>query len=162
MRNGPLNPSTVKGSGRKELPAYLANGLVGLRVRDNPLAAGMALLCGYSGLHPQRKIEAAAVAPYPLAGNLALNGVWVSDVPHQVSVLDQSYDFATGELTTHLRFAAQGVTADLVILTFCCRHQPTLLVQELAVRVNGACDLKLQSLVDVAAIPGRLRARTLE
>jgi len=158
----PLNPSNVKGSGTRDLPAYLTNGLVGLRVRDNPLAAGMALICGYSGLHPQRKIEAAAVAPYPLAGNLALNGVWVSDVPHQVSVLDQSYDFATGELTTHLRFDAQGVTADLEILTFCCRHQPTLLVQELAVRVNGACDLKLQSLVDVAAIPGRLRARTLE
>jgi hypothetical protein len=158
----PLNPSNVKGSGTRDLPAYLSNGLVGLRVRDNPLTAGMALICGYSGLHPQRKIEAAAVAPYPLAGNLALNGVWVSDVPHQVSVLDQSYDFATGELTTHLRFDAQGVTADLEILTFCCRHQPTLLVQELAVRVNGACDLKLQSLVDVAAIPGRLRARTLE
>ena len=35
----PFSPSKVKGAGRKELPAYLANGVVGLRVRENPLAA---------------------------------------------------------------------------------------------------------------------------
>src|SRR5205085_9119955 len=52
----PLSPAIVKGSGRKELPAYLSNGVVGLRVRENPLAAGMALLCGFSGLHPVKKI----------------------------------------------------------------------------------------------------------
>ena len=97
--SGPLNPPVIKGSGKAELPAYLANGVVGLRVRDNPLAAGMALLCGYSGLHPEKKIEAAAVAPYPSAANLALNGVWLSDVPHQLRVIDQAYDFASGELT---------------------------------------------------------------
>ena len=65
---GPLSPPIVKGSGRQELPAYLANGVIGLRVRDNPLAAGMALLCGFSGLHPVRKIEAAAVAHFPWRG----------------------------------------------------------------------------------------------
>src|SRR3569623_1744118 len=123
MRNGPLNPSTVKGSGRKELPAYLANGVVGLRVRDNPLAAGMALVCGYSGCHPEKKIEAAAVAPYPLAGNLAIDGVWLSDAPHRLTVIDQAYDFSSGELTCRLRFTAEGATAEIEVLTFCCSHQ---------------------------------------
>ena len=42
----PINPAPVEGSGRPELPAYVANGLIGLRVRDMPLAAGMALLSG--------------------------------------------------------------------------------------------------------------------
>lgn len=158
---GPISPSIVKGSGRKELPAYLSNGVIGLRVRDNPLMSGLALVCGFSGLHSEKKIEAAAIVPYPLAANIALNGVWLSDVPHQLTVLDQAYDFATGELTTRLRFQAQGVRADLDVLTFCCRHQPTLVVQEIAVRADTACDLMLQALIDVSAIPGRPRARTI-
>ena len=107
----PLSPSIAKGGGTKELPAYLSNGVIGLRVRDNPLAAGMALLCGYAGLHPEKKIEAAAVAPYPLTGNLALNGVWLSDQPNRLTVIDQAYDFANGELTSRVRFDAQGITA---------------------------------------------------
>lgn len=158
--SNPLNPSLVKGSGRRELPAYLSNGVVGLRVRDNPLAAGMALLCGYSGLHPEKKIEAAAVAPYPLAADLALNGIWLSDVPHQLRIIDQAYDFSCGELVSRLRFEVADVAADIEVLTFCCRHQPSLVVQEVAVRTNAACDLKLQALVDTAGIHGQLKART--
>lgn len=160
--SSPLNPPIVKGSGRRELPAYLSNGVVGLRVRDNPLAAGMALVSGYSGLHPQRQIEAAGVTPYPLAANLAVNGVWLSDVQYQLRVIDQAYDFSNGELLTRLRFAVADVVADMEVLTFCCRHQPTLVAQEILVRVSTACELKLQALVDTASIPGVLKARTLE
>jgi hypothetical protein len=156
----PLSPSIVKGTARKELPAYLSNGVVGLRVRDNPLAAGMALLCGFSGLHPEKKIEAAAVVPYPLAGNLALNGIWQSDLPHQVTVVDQGYDFSNGELTSRIRFTAGGITAEIEVLTFCCRHQPSLVAQEIAVRTDAPCDLKLQVLVEPAAVHGKLRTRT--
>jgi hypothetical protein len=160
--SAPFSPPIVKGSGRQELPAYLSNGVVGLRVRDNPLAAGMALLCGASGLHPIRKIEAAAVVPYPLAGNVALNGVWLSDQPNQVTVLDQAYDFATGEVTSRFRFEAQDIRAEIEVLTFCCRHQPTLVAQEIAITVSAGCDLKLQALADIGAIPGRMLARTEE
>jgi len=158
----PLNPAVVKGSGHQELPAYLSNGLIGLRVRDNPLTAGMTLLSGFSGLHPVKKIEAAAVAPYPLAANLAVNGVWLSDVPHQVSVLDQAYDFSNGELTSRLRFTACEVSVQIEVVTFCCRHQPCLVAQEITVRTDAACELKLQSLVDPATVPGHLKARTLK
>jgi hypothetical protein len=160
--SGPLSPAAIKGSGVKELPAYLSNGVVGLRVRPNPLAPGMALLCGYSGLHPVKRIEAAAVAPYPLAANIALEGVWLSDEPHRLTVIDQAYDFSNGELTSRVRFEAQGIAADITVLTFCCRHQPTLVAQEISVRTDAACDLKLQAVVDVGAIPGRMRGRTLE
>ena len=45
----PISPPPVKGGGRNELPAYVANGVVGLRVREMPLAAGLTLLSGYSG-----------------------------------------------------------------------------------------------------------------
>jgi len=56
------------GGAGNELPAYVANGVVGLRVRAMPLAAGLTLLSAYAGEHPQRLIEAIAVAPYPVAG----------------------------------------------------------------------------------------------
>ena len=35
------------GGARNELPAYVANGMVGLRVREMPLSAGLTLLSGY-------------------------------------------------------------------------------------------------------------------
>jgi hypothetical protein len=34
---GPINPPPVAGGAGRELPAYLSNGVVGLKVRDNPL-----------------------------------------------------------------------------------------------------------------------------
>jgi hypothetical protein len=72
---------------------------MGLRIREMPLAAGLTLLSGYSGEHPQRRIEAIAVAPYPVAGDIQ-EGVWLSDATHAVTVVDQAYDFETGELTS--------------------------------------------------------------
>ena len=60
----------------------------------------MALLSGFSGEHPERKIEAAAFAPYPIAGDICLEGVWMSEAPQCVRIIDQAYDFSTAELTT--------------------------------------------------------------
>ncbi len=89
----PISPRPVKGSGRNDLPAYVANGVVGLRVREMPLAGGLTLISGYTGEHPERRMEAIAVAPYPIAADIQLGGVWLSDSPHAVTVLDQAYDF---------------------------------------------------------------------
>jgi hypothetical protein len=85
----PISPPTAVGGARGELPAYLSNGVIGLRVRDNPFVAGMTLVSGLTGCHPVRKIEAAAVAPYPLAMDLAVDGVWMSDAPDAIQVIDQ-------------------------------------------------------------------------
>jgi hypothetical protein len=95
--HGPLSPAPINSAGRKEPPAYVANGIIGLRIRKMPLSAGLALVNGYTGEHPVRRIEAAAVAPYPIAGDIQLAGVWISDAPSQVMALEQSYDFSTGE-----------------------------------------------------------------
>ena len=111
--SGPISPAACSGRGDRELPAYVSNGLIGLRVRPMPLLQGMALVSGYAGEHPERRIEAAAVAPYPLAGDLAVDGVWLSDVPHQVRDLSQAYDFASGELTSRFTLRAAGRVADL-------------------------------------------------
>ena len=63
----PLSPLPVRGGGSHELPAYLSNGLIGLRVRDVPLLAGMSIISGLSGEDPERQIEAKAQSPYPVA-----------------------------------------------------------------------------------------------
>ena len=100
MPSTPISPPPETGRGERELPAYVSNGLIGLRVRDVPLTAGMAVVSGFAGEHPARHVEATAAAPYPLAGDLAVNSVWLSDQPHQAQDLEQRYDCATGELVS--------------------------------------------------------------
>jgi trehalose/maltose hydrolase-like predicted phosphorylase len=151
----PINPPAVKGSGKRELPAYVSNGLIGLRVREAPLAGGMALLSGYTGEHPERHIEAAAVAPYPIAADIALGGIWLSDVPHQVGELEQSYDFSSGELTTRFEFGAGSRTARVEVMTFCSRTDPTLVCQEIAIETDGAAEVALRAIVDATGLEGR-------
>jgi len=150
----PNSPPSVTGAGRRELPAYVANGLVGLRVRETPLHPGMCLVSGFSGQHYERQIEAAAVAPYPVAGDLALDGVWLSDAPHQVSELEQAYDFSCGELTSRFVFEAVGRRASVEVVTFCSRRDPTLVCQEIAVTVDKACALGLRAVIDGAGVDG--------
>ncbi len=155
--NHPLNPPPVSGSGQKELPAYVSNGVIGLRVRAMPLNAGMALLNGFAGRHPEREIEAAAVAPYPLAADIGLNGVWLSDAASCASDFVQRYDFASGELTSEFIFSAASVTARVEVLTFCSRPEPSLACQEVRIEVDQACTLSLRATIDAAGIGGRAR-----
>jgi trehalose/maltose hydrolase-like predicted phosphorylase len=150
-----MSPDPVRSRGERELPAYVSNGLIGLRVRDVPLKSGMALVSGFAGEHPERRIEAAATAPYPLAGDVAINGVWLSDVLHQVRDLEQSYDFSTGELTSLFGFSATDVSLRCEIVTFASREDPTLVCQEVSLTFQSACDVNVKSMVDGTNVPGR-------
>ena len=152
---GPLSPPPARGAGRRELPAYVSNGVIGLRVREIALSPGMALVNGYTGEHEERRIEAAAIAPYPVAVDLALGGVWLSDTMHYVRELEQTYDFSSGELTSRFVFAVDGALARVEVTTFCSRTAPTLVCQETLLEVEGAVDLSLRAAVDAAGIPGR-------
>jgi trehalose/maltose hydrolase-like predicted phosphorylase len=136
----PLSPPPVTTTARNELPAYLSNGLVGLRVLDIPLLPGMVLVNGFSGVHPQIEVQAAAQAPYPLAGDLSIDGVWLTTSPQQSEFVDQRYDFGTGELTTRFRYHAEHATATVEVLTFCSKKQPTMVLQEVDVEVDAVCD----------------------
>ena len=117
--DGPISPPPVQGGAGDELPAYMSNGVIGLKIRDNPLTAGMTLISGFSGEHPERKIEAAAFAPYPVAGDICLQGTWMSDAPQSVRTIEQAYDFANAELTTRLTFKTNGCQANIAVMTFC-------------------------------------------
>ncbi|MCO8018615.1 glycoside hydrolase family 65 protein [Brevundimonas diminuta] len=154
-------PPVAEGPRNGDLPAYVSNGLIGLRVREVPLIAGMVLVSGLAGEDPERQIEAAAAAPYPLAGDLALNGVWMSDQPWAISDLRQSYDFASGELSSQFRFTAAQRTLSVEVLTFASRTAPAAVAQEVRLTADAACDLTFRALVDVDGVHGRmLRRRT--
>ena len=157
----PLSPGPATTSGRNELPAYLSNGLIGLRVLDTPLLPGVVLVNGYSGTHPVVQVEAAAQAPYPLAGDIGLNGVWLTTSPQQAEFIDQRYDFETGELTTRFNYQAEGVTARVEVLTFCSRTQPTLALQEVRIEVDAAASLQVRAMVDISKVHGKVHRRSL-
>jgi trehalose/maltose hydrolase-like predicted phosphorylase len=151
----PISPPPVKGGLQGELPAYVSNGVIGLRVQDMPLRAGMTLISGYSGEHPQRRIEAIAVAPYPVAGDMRLAGLWLSETAQAVRIIEQAYDFASGELTTRFEFEANGIKATIETLLFCSRDEPSLVCQEVSVQVDHDVDLAMKGLIDGREVDGR-------
>ncbi len=120
-----------------------------------PLAAGLALLSGYTGEHPERQIEAAAITPYPLAADISLGGIWLSDCPHQASDLKQAYDFSCGELESRFTFAAAGYRARIEVITFCSRVDPAIVCQEITVELDRAGPLGLRAIVDGGGVGGR-------
>ena len=156
----PLSPPPVTSGARADLPAYLSNGVVGLRVLDVPLLPGVVLVSGFTGLDPLVEVEAGAEAPYPLAGDIGLGKVWLTSSPHQAEFVDQRYDFSNGELTTRFRFRAGSTTAHVEVLTFCSQKQPTLVLQEITVQVDTAVELSIRAMVDISRLPGRVARRT--
>ena len=155
-RQRPINPPTARGELGHDLPAYVANGLIGLRVRPMALRAGMALISGYSGEHPVRRIEAAANAPYPLAADLCLGGLWLSDAEAAVADLEQDYDFGSGELTSRFRVRLGKREATVEVLTFCSRHDPTLACQEVSITPTQSVELAVRAIVDARGADGHL------
>jgi protein-glucosylgalactosylhydroxylysine glucosidase len=53
----PISPPPVLGPGDDQLPAYVSNGVIGLRVPAVPLRPGLAMLNGLAALHPALGIE---------------------------------------------------------------------------------------------------------
>src|SRR3954469_23433981 len=107
--SSPINPPPGLEAGKPELRAYVASGCIGLRVLDIPLLPGMAMVSGFAGLHPSVEVESGAQAPYPLAGDMSIDRVWLTTSPQQAEFVEQAYDFSCGELTTRFAFRANGV-----------------------------------------------------
>jgi trehalose/maltose hydrolase-like predicted phosphorylase len=161
-KHRPIDPPVARGPRGRDLPAYVSNGLVGLRVRENPLSDGMAIVSGFTGEHHERHVEAAAAVPYPLGGDVAIDGLWASEQPECVEPIDQAYDFSTGELTTRITYAALGVRLTLSVVTFCSRPHPAVVCQEVEIRADRACEVMWRARVDPDAVRGRVLSRRLD
>jgi len=157
----PISPPEEHGARNGALPAYVANGMIGLRVREMALSPGMTIVNGVVGQDPERRIEAGAPVPYPLEADVCINGIWLSDQPWCVGDLRQSYDFATAELTSRWRARMGDVIADIEVVTFASRTAPAVVMQEVSVRPDAPCDIRLRARTSTADLRGRVvRRRT--
>ncbi|WP_203923047.1 hypothetical protein, partial [Rugosimonospora africana] len=151
--SGPISPRPVTEWQPEFLPAFLSNGVVGLRVGHIPLLYGNAMLSGFEGLDPATLVEASAPVPYPLAGDVRIGRVALSD-PGRARLIEQSYDFSCGELHTKLSFDAQDARAEIEILTLCSRTQPSIVLQEVSLSVDHDCELAMSISVSATDLPG--------
>jgi hypothetical protein len=141
------------------VPAYVSNGVLGLRVRPIPLLSGTAIVDGLASVQVDEGVEGFARAPFPLAGDLEVGGYSLRDLQDRARLIEQRYDFSCGELNTRWRFAAPEATVSAQTLTYCSRSQPTLCVQETQLSVDRPCRLRLAAMVDPAGVPGAFSVR---
>jgi len=150
---GPISPAPVTEWQPQYVPAYLSNGLIGIRVGHIPLLYGVATISGFEGLDPVTGVEALARAPYPFAGDVQIGDAALSD-PYRATLLEQRYDFSCGELHTRLTLETAEARAEIGMVTLCSRTQPTLALQETRVRVDRDCDLTLLGGLQARDVPG--------
>jgi hypothetical protein len=150
----PISPQPLTATRPDALPAYISNGLVGLRVERQPLFGGSAIVSGFDGRSPIDGVEGFTQAPYPLYGDVRVGSSWVSRLGG--GRLETSrHDFGTGELTTRWRYDVEGVAVIVEDVAFCSRSLPSLVVHEISVTVDRPCRLAVRAGVDPGRAPGR-------
>jgi trehalose/maltose hydrolase-like predicted phosphorylase len=150
----PLSPPPLHEPRPEHLPAYLGNGLIGLRCPPIPFLDGTAMVNGFAGIDPSDGVEGFSRVPFPLAADVEVDGIRLSAARDRVRFVEQRYDFEAGELTTLLDFAPSEVTARIEVVTFCSRTLPTVALQELRVSVDRAADLSVIVGLDPTGVPG--------
>jgi trehalose/maltose hydrolase-like predicted phosphorylase len=150
----PLSPDPVRDYRPEYIPAYIANGLVGLRCGRIPFRDGTSMANGFAGLDVNDGLEGFARTPFPLGADISVNQLRLSHVGHLVQFIEQRYDFATAELTTVLDFHAGDTTARIEVLQLCSHTQPSVVAQEIRVRVDRAADVAISAGIDPTGVPG--------
>ena len=155
----PLSPEPIHSRAIDALPPYLSNGLVGLRYPGVPTLRGTTMVGGFAGIDPSDGVEGFARAPFALATDLQVDGVWASQAPEWVRLIEQAYDFATGELRTTWSFRVGGTTATVENLVFCSRSVPTLVAARVTVRLDAPGDIAVCGGIDPDDVPGFAEAQ---
>ncbi len=142
-------------------PAYLSNGLIGIRPGWNPLARGRAGVSGFVFAHAPFRIESHSPAPYPLETDIGVAGTRLLEHPELVTIRRQTLDMATAELVTDLTFApGAGLTLDLTVVQFASRSVPSLVCQEISISASAGAEVEVQTRIDLADIPGTVHMRS--
>ena len=152
---GPISPPPITARAVTALPPYVSNGVMGLRYPGLPHLPGTTMVNGFAGTNPDDGVEGFARAPFVIATDVQVDGVWASNAPEWTRLVRQHYDFATGELHTRWTFRVEGTIATVDSLVFCPRSVPALAACELTVRVDNAADVAIAAGIDPADVPGR-------
>src|SRR5438094_2553419 len=155
----PISPPPVLAWRPEYIPAYLSNGLIGLRAGPIPLTEGVAIVNGLAAIDPVEKGEGFARGPYPVGGDLEVDGHKLSRLPLQAEFVEQRHDFSCGELTSRFRFGSGETTATVEVLTLCSRSLPAVVLQEVRVSVDRPCRLVVTAKLDPTGITGRWLSR---
>jgi trehalose/maltose hydrolase-like predicted phosphorylase len=158
-RPAPISPAPVTEYRPAYLPAYLSNGLVGLRVGRIPLVDGLCIVNGLIERDPVEDGEGFARAPHPLWGDVQVDGHRLSDHPERATLVEQAYDFGRGELHTRFVHRPESTTVHVHHLCYCSRSLPTLVVSEARVSVDAECALVLTGGLNPTLISGRWVSR---
>jgi hypothetical protein len=154
---GAISKFVVEDFSRQFDPAYLSNGLIGIRPGPNPLAKARTQVSGFVFSHVPFQIESLSPAPYPLETDIRINGI--SSLKHSelVRIQRQTLDMSCGELATEMTFApGNGVTLNIQDLQFASRSVPCLLCQELQVSSSARAEIEFVLRIDHEGRPGQV------
>jgi protein-glucosylgalactosylhydroxylysine glucosidase len=151
-----ISPEPVTEWRPGDLPPYLSNGLIGLRLGSHPMADGVTVVSGLAAVDPAEGIQTFAQAPYPLALDIVVNQVSMASAPQCCVLREQRYDFSCGEVGTRFGISTNGIQGEVSSLVFCSRTQPTLVLEELTVRLDRDCELGISAVVDTRPVDGQL------
>jgi protein-glucosylgalactosylhydroxylysine glucosidase len=78
-----ISPEPVTEWHPGDLPPYLSNGLIGLRLGSHPMADGVTVVSGLAAVDPAAGIQTFAQAPYPLALDIMVKRVSLAGAPQR-------------------------------------------------------------------------------
>src|SRR5690242_17562279 len=137
-------------------PAYLSNGLIGIRPGPNPLANAQTCLSGFDFVHPAYKVECLSPAPYPLETDMRVGRASFLKHSDLVKIRRQTLDTSCGELITQMDFApGNGAQLTIEVLQFASRSVPSLVCQQISVTHSADTEIEFVPRIENAAIPGR-------
>jgi len=152
-------PVMVSQSFREKLePAYLCNGMIGIRPGPNPLVQANTEVSGFvSSTYGPHLVEGQCPAPYPFGVDLRVDDVSLLENPDRVKVERQTMDLTCGELVTRMVFSPSGEkTLNLGTLQFASRSVPCLLCQEVSITPSTDMSVEVVARIDLGGVPGRV------
>jgi len=140
-------------------PAYLSNGLIGIRPGPNPLVDAMTYVSGYVSAGVPYEVESLSPAPYPFETDLVINEISLLKRPDLLQVKRQTLDMASGELLTEMAFLpASGTTLVVEVLQFASRSVPSLLCQEIRLHAPSDMEIAFVPRIGTPSVPGQVFA----
>jgi len=146
-------------------PAYLSNGLIGIRVGANPLAQAKTVVSGFVHANPYHLVEELCPAPYPLGTEIEVDcGSHKASLlkqPELLTIKRQTLDMATGELLTEMTFKpCKNSQLNIEVLQFASRSVPCLLCQEIKIVPSADLSIKVSARIDMEGVPATVYFQT--
>jgi protein-glucosylgalactosylhydroxylysine glucosidase len=137
-------------------PAYLSNGLIGIRPGPDPLAKAQTYVSGFVFAHPAHWVESLSPAPYPLGTDIRVREISLLKRPDLLKIRRQTLDMSCGELSSELVFdPGSGTRLNVEVLQFASRSVPSLVCQEIRLTSSVDAEIEVVASIDSDGVPGR-------